>query len=79
LSLWQTSKNNRPPEKDYPESTKEKMKKLPTKVELREQLKDIPVYDQGELGSSTACAMATAHRISAKKKAKFRYYKERNL
>jgi hypothetical protein len=57
------------------------MKKLPKKVDLRKSLKDIPVYDQGKLGSSTACAMATAiaHRITEKKKAKFRYYHERSL
>jgi hypothetical protein len=55
------------------------MKKLPKKVDLLKQLKDIPIYDQGGLGSLTACAMATAHRITEKKKAKFRYYHERNL
>jgi hypothetical protein len=34
------------------------MKKIPKKIDLREYLKDVPIYDQGELGSSTACAIA---------------------
>lgn len=58
------------------------MKKLPKKVDLREQLKDVPVYDQGGLGSSTACAMATTFALEQQqknKKAKFCYYHERNL
>ena len=57
------------------------MKKLPKKVDLRKMLKDVPMYDQGELGSSTACAMATAVALEEqqKKEPKFRYYKERNF
>lgn len=57
------------------------MKKLPKKVDLRKQLKDVPVYDQGELGSSTACAMATAIEFELKKKSKpnFLYYNEKPL
>ena len=37
-------------------------------VNLRKKLKNIPVYDQGGLGSSTACAMATAFAFEQAKK-----------
>ena len=46
------------------------MKKLPKKIDLRKQLKNIPVYDQGGLGSSTACAIATVFTIEQQKKKK---------
>jgi chromosome segregation ATPase len=39
--------------------------KLPPKIML--DTKDIPIFDQGGLGSSTACAVATAAMIQAKK------------
>ena len=39
------------------------MKKLPNKVDLRKQLKDVPVYNQDGLGSSTACAIAIVHQF----------------
>ena len=50
------------------------MKKLPSKVDLRSQCSQI--YDQGELGSSAACAIATAHNFeqTKKHKIKFLYY-----
>jgi homoserine kinase len=53
------------------------MKKLPKKVDLRTA--DQEIYDQGGLGSSTACAVAAAYKVTKKKVAKFRYYKERDL
>jgi hypothetical protein len=46
------------------------MKKLPNKVDLRLQYPMI--YDQGGLGSSTACALAIA--IYNYKKIKFIYF-----
>jgi hypothetical protein len=52
------------------------MKKVPKKVDLRKYLKNIPIYDQGELGSSTACAMAVAFALEHAKKSNvnFIYY-----
>lgn len=51
-----------------------KNKKLPSKVDLRSQHPII--YNQGELGSSTACAVAAAYNFEQTKKhrIKFLYY-----
>jgi hypothetical protein len=43
------------------------MKKLPKKIDLRKDLKNIPIYDQGELGSSAACAIAAAMNLPLEK------------
>jgi hypothetical protein len=40
------------------------MKRLPKKVDLRKNLKNIKVYDQGELGSSAACAVAMVFQLA---------------
>ena len=50
------------------------MKKLPSKIYLRS--KHQIIYDQGELGSSTACAVAAAYNFEQRKKhkIKFLYY-----
>jgi hypothetical protein len=52
------------------------MKKLPKKVDLRKHLKNIPVYDQSELGSSVACALAVSFALEHAKKSNvnFIYY-----
>jgi homoserine kinase len=54
------------------------MKTLPKKVDLRKD--DIPIYDQGGLGSSSACAIASLSPISSSivplyGPIKFLYYK----
>lgn len=58
------------------------MKNLPKKIDLRKNLKDVKIYDQGELGSSTACALATAcefEMTKKNKKTKFLYYKTKKI
>ena len=60
--------------------------KLPKRVDLRRKCP--PVYDQGELGSCTACAIAAAHQFDQMKQNKtpvftpsrlFIYYNEREI
>lgn len=62
--------------------------KLPSAVDLRDKLRDIPIINQGPLGSCTACAIATAHmatQIINEEKLKlvpsklFIYYNEREI
>jgi hypothetical protein len=56
------------------------MKNPPKKVDLRKKIKDIPIYDQGGLGSSVSCGMSSLWiAILSKKPINFLYYKTSKL
>lgn len=49
--------------------------KLPSKVDLRDKFG--PVFDQGQLGSSGACAMAAAISSVDRRRSKFKFQPSR--
>jgi hypothetical protein len=58
---------------------KRKVVKLPEKVQL--DFSDIPIYDQGELGSATACAVVACmeYHMRHPKPTEFLYYEVREI
>ena len=61
-----------PDQRDMIFSLPKKMKKLPRKVDLRTE--EIPVFDQGSLGSCTANAVSTAFAFSVVKQQEEEFY-----
>jgi C1A family cysteine protease len=61
-----------PDHRDLMFSLPKKMKKLPAKVDLRKN--DLPIFDQGALGSCTANAISTAFAFSVFKQQEEEFY-----
>lgn len=54
-----------PDSRDFSTSLKvSRASQLPVAIDLRSQLRNIPIINQGSLGSCTACAISTAHMAS---------------